>query len=43
MTKKILIFFIKKNINFGDGDGAGIPEPVRDEDEIQSLIPVGYG
>ncbi|AES77434.1 hypothetical protein MTR_7g010570 [Medicago truncatula] len=26
-----------------DGDGAGIPEPVGDGDEVQFLIPVGYG
>ncbi|KEH38966.1 hypothetical protein MTR_2g085095 [Medicago truncatula] len=26
-----------------DGDGAGIPEPVGDGDEIQFFIPVGYG
>jgi len=40
---KKLIFFIKKNIQCGDGDGAGIPEPVGDGDEVQFLISVGYG
>jgi len=24
------------------GDGAGIPEPIGDGDEMQFLIPVGY-
>jgi len=37
--KKTYIF-IKKNIECGDGDGAGIPESVGDE--IRFLIPVGY-
>ena len=40
---KKLQFFIKKIIQCGDGDGAGIPEPVEDGDGIQFLIPVGYG
>jgi len=40
---KKFLFFIKKNIQCGDGDGAGIPEPVRDGDDIQFLIPVRYG
>jgi len=40
---KKLIFFNKKIIQCGDGDEAGIPEPVGDGDEIQFLIPVGYG
>jgi len=38
--KKTYIF-IKKIIQCGDG--WGIPEPVGDGDEIQFLIPVGYG
>jgi len=32
--------FIKKNIECGDGDGAGILEPVGDG--VPFLIPVGY-
>jgi len=40
---KKLLFFIKKIIQLGDGDEAGIPEPVGDGDEIQFLISVGYG
>jgi len=40
--KKTYIF-IKQIIQCGDGDGAGIPEPVGDGNEIQFLIPVGYG
>ena len=40
---KKLLFLIKKIIQCGDGDGAGIPEPVGDGDGIQFLIPVGYG
>jgi len=38
-----LLFFIKKFIQCGDGDGAGIPEPVGDGNEIQFLILGGYG
>jgi len=30
-------------IHYGDGDEAGIPEPIGDGDEIQFVIPVGYG
>jgi len=41
---KKLLFFIKKNYSIcGDGDVAGIPEPVGDGNVIQFLIPVGYG
>jgi len=38
-------FLLKKIIQCGDGDEAGIPKPVGDGDgdEIQFLIPVGYG
>ncbi|AES72983.1 hypothetical protein MTR_3g098440 [Medicago truncatula] len=39
---KKLLFFIKKIIQCGDEDGAGIPEPVGNGDVIQFLIPVGY-
>jgi len=35
--------FIKKNIEYGDGDEAGIPEPVGDGDEVHFFIPVEYG
>jgi len=38
---KKFLFFIKIIIQCGDRDGAGIPEP--DGDDIQFLIPVGYG
>ena len=41
VAKKV-IFFIKKKIQCGDGDKAGISEPAEGEDEIQFLIPVGY-
>jgi len=41
--KNTSTFLLKKFIQCGDGDGAGIPEPVGDEDEIQFLISVGYG
>ena len=41
--EKNFYFLLKKIIQCGDGDGAGIPEPVGDGDEIQFLIPVGYG
>jgi len=40
---KIFNFLFKKIIQCGDGDGAGITEPVGDGDGIQFLIPVGYG
>jgi len=40
---KKLLFFIKKNIQCGDGDETGIPERVGDGDGVQFLIPVGYG
>jgi len=37
-------FFLLKNlIHCGDGDEAGIPGAIRDGDEIQFLISVGYG
>ena len=32
VAKKKLLFFIKKIIQCGDGDVAGIPEPVGDGD-----------
>jgi len=41
-VKKNFYFYLKKNIECGDGDGA-IPEPVGDGDEVHFLIPVGYG
>jgi len=40
---KIFYFLLKKIFNVGRGDEVGIPEPVGDGDEIQFLIPVGYG
>ena len=40
---KKLLFFIKKNIQCGDEDVAGIPEPVGDGDEVQFFIPIGHG
>jgi len=40
---KKLLFFIKKIIQCGNGDEAGVPEPVGDRDEVQFLIPVRYG
>lgn len=40
---KNFYFLLKKIIQCGDGDGAGIPEPVGDEDEVQFIIPVEYG
>jgi len=42
--QKKFLFFIKKSIQCGDGDGAGIPEPVGDGDEVQFIIPpLGMG
>jgi len=41
--QKNLYFLLNKIIQCGDRDGVGIPEPVGDEDEVQLLIPVGYG
>jgi len=41
-SRKKLIFFIKKDIQCRNGDEAGIPQPVGDEDEVQFLIPVEY-
>jgi len=40
---KIFYFLLKKIIQCWNGDEAGIPKPVGDGDEIQFLIPVGYG
>jgi hypothetical protein len=40
---KNLFFNKKKLIHYGDRDGAGIPEPIWDGDEIQFLIPVWHG
>jgi len=40
---KKLLFLLKKNIECGDGDGAGIPKPIGDGDGVPFLIPVGYG
>jgi len=40
---KKLLFDIKKIIQCRDGDGAGIPEPIEDGDEVQFIILVGYG
>jgi hypothetical protein len=40
---KNTFIFIKKVIHYGDGDEAGIPEPVGDGDEIRFFIPTGYG
>jgi len=36
-------FFIKKVYSLRGRDGAGIPEPIGDGDEIQFLIPFEYG
>jgi len=41
VAKKFL-FFIKKIIQCGDGDEAGIAKPVWDGDGVQFLILVGY-
>ena len=41
-AKKNFYFLLKRIIQCGDEDETGIPEPVRDEDEIQFLIPVEY-
>ena len=41
--KNAFIFIKKKFIHCGDGDGAGIPEPVGDIVEIRFLFPDGYG
>jgi len=43
MTEKYFDFYYKKKIiHCGDGDEAGISEPVGDEDEIRFLIPFRY-
>ena len=39
--KKTFIF-IKKKIECGDEDGAGIPEPVENGDVVHFLIIVGH-
>jgi len=41
--QKSFYFLLKNIIQCGDKDGAGIPEPVGDGDEVQFLIPVEYG
>ena len=41
--KKTSLFLLKKIIQCGDEDGAGIPKPVGDGDGVQFPIPVGYG
>ncbi|RHN46566.1 hypothetical protein MtrunA17_Chr7g0243591 [Medicago truncatula] len=38
----ILYSIKKKLIHCGEGDEAGLPEPIGDGDEIQFLIPIGY-
>jgi len=43
VAKKKLLFLLKNYIECGDGDGAGIPEPVGDGDGVYFLIPVRYG
>ena len=43
VSKKIQFFIKKKFIQCGDGDWAGIPEPVGYGDEVQFLIPIEYG
>jgi len=40
-AKKNFYFLLKRIIQCGDGDGTGIPKSVGDE--IQFIIPVGYG
>jgi len=42
-AKKYFYFYSKKIIHCGDGDVAGITEPVRDRDEIRNLISARYG
>ena len=43
VAKKTYIFIKKNYIECGDGDRAGIPEPVEDGDGVYFFIPVGYG
>jgi len=40
--KKNFYFLLKKIIQYRDGDGAGIPEPVGDGDGVQFPIPVEH-
>lgn len=42
-AKKYTFIFMKKIIQYDDGDGAGIPKLIGDGNEIRFLISVEYG